>query len=530
MLNFSKYNFFFPQKFQQYKKLLFCGLFLFSFLSWSQNNNPSEPSFPIYEFEVKGNSLLTSLKIEKAVTPFTGEKKTIKDVESARLALEKTYHDDGYMTVLVSIPEQSVDTAVVILQVTEASLDKVVIRGAEYTAPSVIRSKLAELSSDKAPNFNVMQEQLAGLNRSNDLKVTPILKQGQLPGTVDVQLDVEDQSPFHGNIEINNRHSANTTPTRLIVGMRYDNLFQMGHSIGFTIQKSPERKTDLTVYAVNYSLPLPSIGGSLSTYAVRSKSEFLSGDLITDGDTAGFRIMTGLKGTDTYSHNTSVGLDYKNQRAFIANENKGPPQYVPLVVSYSGTFLGNRRSTGMELTLTNGLRGMFTNSEVNFNDRGRGASANFSTLKTSFLHTETLWRWTLLGKLDVRASSGILLSPEQMTLGGTESVRGYLEGERVGDHGHRYGLELQTPSATFGSGLSEWKLKGLLFYEGGAVNIIARGSTPASKSQLSSAGLGLRISSARGLSFDADIGHTLVAGSVTPANDNRYSLRAVWNY
>ena len=517
---------------RQIKALLVASLFLAAMSPWAQA--ASGPFFPIYEYEVKGNSLLPALKIEKVMSPFAGEKKTIQDVELARAALEKAYHEAGYLSVLVTIPEQNVDSAVVALQVVEANVDKITIRGAEYTAPSVIRSKLAELTGTKAPNFNVMQEQLAQLNRSNDLKVTPILKQGAAPGTIDVQLDVEDQSSLHGNVEVNNRHTANATPKRLVAGLRYDNLFQAGHSIGFTMQKSLEELftvSDLSVYSLNYAMPLNSAGRSLSMYAVRSHSLTPRGDLITDGVTLGFRVSSPLKGSDSYSHNTSLGLDYKNQRAVLVlfNQDKGPPKYVPLVAAYSGTYLGKGQTTAIDASLTNGLRGMFTNKELNFIERGNGASANFSVVKLGLTRTDLLMKWAFVSKLDVKGSSGILLSPEKMTLGGADSVRGYYEGEHVGDRAYRGSLEIQTPSASMGQGLSEWRIKGLGFFEGGAI-FEKRLTAPELKHQLSSSGLGLRLSAPRGLNIDADVARTLKAGDVTLAHEKRYAVRAVWNF
>lgn len=514
----------------------FLFLAVFACCCAAQNANPKQPSFPIYEFQVKGNSVLTQLAIEKVVSPFTGEKKTIEDVEAARVALEKTYHDAGFMSVLVTIPEQNVDTAVVELQVVEANVDRLIIKGAEYTAPSVIRSRLTELTGDKPPNFNTMQEQLASLNRGNDMKVTPILKQGRVPGTIDVQLDVEDQSSFHGNLEANNKHAANTTASRVSAGMRYDNLFQMGHSIGLTFQTAPERTDDLMVWVTNYSMPLNTWGANLSFYMVNSKSKMLSGDLLTDGQTLGLKVSRGLTGLDTYSHNMSVGLDYKSQRAFIASKDLGPPQYVPLVINYGATLLGTGRTTGLDLTLTNGLRGMFTNAEVNFNEKGRGASANFTTLKTGLLHTETMKSWTLVAKLNGMLSSGILLSPEQMSLGGADTVRGYYEGERTGDRGYQAGLELQTPAYKWGSGLREWNIRGLGFLEGGWLYSLARPATTSSAAaeafshQLGSVGGGLRVQAPQGFVIDADIARTLTQGDVTPSGDIRLSFRVFWSY
>ena len=496
----------------------------------AQTADASPQRFPIYEYQVKGNSVLTDLAIQRAVSGFTGEQKTIADVEAARLALEKTYHDAGFMTVLVTIPEQNVDAALVELQVIEANVDRLIIKGAEFTAPSVIRSRLTELTGDKPPNFNTMQDQLASLNRSNDLKVTPILKQGRLPGTVDVQLDVDDQSAVHGSFEVNNKHGKDTTSSRISAGLRYDNLFQMGHSLGLTLQTAPERTDDQTVWVANYSRPLNVWGASLSGFLVKSKSKQLSGDLLTDGQTVGIRISRGLTGKDSYSHNLSAGLDYKNQRATIANQNLGPPEYVPLVVNYGATLLGKGRTTGLDLTFTNGLRGVFTNKELNFNERGQGASANFTTLKFGALHTETLSAWTLVGKLNGMLSSGILLSPEQLSMGGADTVRGYLEGERAGDRGYHGGLELQMPVLKLGAGQREWAVRGLAFVEGGRLYTLARTSSDATSHHLASVGLGMRVLTPMGMAIDADLARTLTEGGATPAYYNRLTVRAVWGY
>ena len=68
------------------------------------------PRFDIYQYVVGGNSVLSALAIELAVTPHLGELKTLRDVEAARAALEKAYQKAGYLTVAVSIPEQADDT------------------------------------------------------------------------------------------------------------------------------------------------------------------------------------------------------------------------------------------------------------------------------------------------------------------------------------------------------------------------------------------------------------------------------------
>jgi hemolysin activation/secretion protein len=80
--------------FNKTKILLVLSFFLACASPWV---HAAGPLFPIYEYEVKGNSLLTALKVEKTLSPFAGEKKTIQDVELARAALEKAYHEAGYL-------------------------------------------------------------------------------------------------------------------------------------------------------------------------------------------------------------------------------------------------------------------------------------------------------------------------------------------------------------------------------------------------------------------------------------------------
>ena len=93
---------------------------------------PEVNYFDIYEFQVEGNTKLKNEQIESAVYPHMGEKKSIDDVNKARDALEKTYHQAGYLTVLVDIPEQDVDKKVVRLNVTEGKVGKLRIKDSHY--------------------------------------------------------------------------------------------------------------------------------------------------------------------------------------------------------------------------------------------------------------------------------------------------------------------------------------------------------------------------------------------------------------
>lgn len=498
------------------------------------------PGFSVYQYVVAGNSVLNALSIENAVTPFMGEGKTLVDVEAARASLEKAYHDAGYLTVVVNIPEQAVDSGEVQLQVVEAVVDRLRVAGAEFTLPSGIKAQVPELAEGTIPNFNKLQEQLANVNRRADSRVTPVLRAGKLPGTVEVQLDVDDQLPLHGSIEINNRETPNTTPTRVSASVRYDNLWQAGHSVGLTLQVAPERASDARVAALTYVLPTGRANDVLSIYAVTSRSQFASLanapglGLLGNSDTLGMRYTVPLGSNAEGSQSVAVGGDYKNIKQTLTlldgPDSQSPIAYVPLVASFNGSVLGAERSTALDVTATIGLRGVLGNSDEEFEAKRAGASASFFSIRTALAHTETRERWSLSGKVDLQLVSGPLIPTEQMTVGGAESVRGYLEGERSGDFGVRGSLELRSPQFSLGGASSNWRLGGLVFVDAARLRVMGAVAPQPRNYSLAGTGVGLRATAPRGFSLELDAASALINGDTTQSGDWRVHARALWGY
>lgn len=497
------------------------------------------PRFDIAEYVVDGNSLLADSAIEAALAPFLGESKTLRDVDGARAALEKNYHDAGYLTVLVSIPEQSVDSGEVALHVVEAGIDRLRVKGAEYTLPSAIKARIPELAEGNVPNFNKVQQQLTALNRSADVKITPVLRAGKVPGTVDVQLDAEDQLPVHGSVDYSNRQTPNTTAQRLSANLRYDNLWQRGHSFGLTLQTAPQRPKDARVAVGTYAVPVGDDGNALSLYAVYSRSDFASLanapglGLLGNSDTLGLRYTMPFASTAEFFHSAAIGFDSKRiGQTVVTLGGEGTNakiSYVPLVATYTARTFNERRSSVLELGANVGLRGLLGNTDAEFNAKRDGASATFLALRAGVQHTEQLGRWALSGKLDLQIASGPLVSSEQFVVGGAESVRGYLEGERAADGGARASFELRTPQFSAGAG-GDWRLGGLLFFDVARLNVSQPQFPQPAHEALRGAGFGLRANAPRGVALELDAARALVDGDTTRNGDKRIHARAIWGF
>ena len=488
-----------------------------------------ELQFPIYEFEVRGNSLLGTDAIEASVMPHMGEAQTLKNVEAARAALAQAYQDAGYLTVVVAIPEQNVDSGVLQLEVTEAPVERLRVTGAQYTLPSVVAQRLDQAAEGRVPNFTVLQQQLESVNRSADIKVSPVLKAGKTPGTVEVQLEVEDQLPLHGSAEVANRQSPNTTPTRLSAALRYDNLWQAGHSLGLTLQTSPEQPSETAVLTANYVFPLGSGGDALTTYLVSSRSEFASlagGGSLGASDTLGARYAQQLGTQDGRTQSLNWGADYKHiLQSDVGGLRENTLRYLPLSLGYRSVWLGQPQPMVADANLVLGVRGLMGNTDRQFEAKRAQALSSFAAARAGWQGYAELpgyAKWTMGAKVEGQLASGALLPSEQFVAGGVDSVRGYLEGERSGDQALRASFEISSPDTKLGD-LLGWRIRGLAFLEGAVLQNL---DTAAEVTRLFGLGVGARVSGPRGVSVLVDAAQALTDGAVGGGGTSAGTWRA----
>ena len=495
-----------------------------------------EAVFDIMEYQVEGNSVLSTLAIEEAVYPHLGEKKTIKDVDRARAALEKAYHDAGYLTVFVDIPEQDVKAgAIVQTKVTEGKVGRLKVSGSRYFSLGRIKSRTPELAEGNVPYFPEVEKQVAELARNPDRKVTPVLRPGRSPGKVEVELKVADEFPLHGNLELNNRYSAGTTRSRLAGSLRYDNLWQREHSVSLQFQTAPEKPSESKVFSANYIWPLTG-GDVLALYGVRSDSDTVAvGDVsvIGNGRIFGARYIHPLRGTQGFYHSASFGWDYKAFKETVhllgADSFNTPITYQPLTLAYDATWQSEQRTFQLGTTFNFSVRGL-GNKEQEFSDKRYNAKPDYSYLRLDLKQTEKLAAgWSLFGRVFTQITGSPLISNEQFGAGGADTVRGYLETEVLGDRGALGSLELRTPSLWQGDSGIPGQASLIGFIEGAQVQVLEPLPDQKSRFTLSSGGLGVRWKG-KGFTLNLDWALPLKKTTNTPARDARVHARVVYEF
>ncbi|MHB8621745.1 MAG: ShlB/FhaC/HecB family hemolysin secretion/activation protein [Sulfuricaulis sp.] len=511
----------------------------------------SSPSgFFISEYQVVGNTVLPVTTVEKAVYPYLGENKTIDDVEKARKNLEKAYHDAGYPTVSVEIPEQDVVGGIVRLHVTEGRVGKLEVTGSRYYSLGRIREKLPALNQGSVPSVPTMQQELNSVNRTSaDLQVVPVFHAGATPGTVDVDLRVKDELPLHASLELNNRYSTNTTHLRAIGTVSYDNLWQREQSLSLQYQTSPQNSSEVQVYSGTYVMHSEDGQDSTALYAVHSNTNVAAvGNLsvIGKGDIYGVREIYPLPPGQRYTQSLTLGADYKNfgESVFLqgANQENTPIRYLPFVVLYNGNLSDAQGQTQFDAAFnfsTRQLSEKTIDCAVNgvaqqvsqFECKRFNARADYAYLKLDAQRTQSLpFNATAVTRLAVQYAAQPLIDNEQLAAGGADTVRGYLEAEELGDGGVIGSIELQHPWGWLVrvAYLDDVNLH--LFVDGATLSVQDPLSGQASHFDLLSEGVGLHFSARRYLTGDFDWAWPLKDGTTTRAHRSRGLFRLVYAF
>ena len=408
--------------------------------------------FDIDEFRVEGADSLPQIEVEAAVYPFLGPHRTSDDVEKARAAVEKAYHDKGFQSVGVSIPQQDAQRGFIVLKVAENRVGRLRVKGSRYFDLAKIKDKAPSLQEGALPNFQAVTKDIVTLNQWPDRRVTPALRAGVTPGTVDVDLNVEDTLPLHGSLELNNRQSPSTTPLRAVATVHYDDLWQLGHSLSVSYQVAPLNPKDATVISASYLARTDIDWLSVLVYGLKSNSAVATvggANVVGPGQVIGGRAVMTLPTRGELFQTLSLGPDYKafQQTLSLANSSfSSPVTYVPLVAAYSASFQGDGRLTQFNATVTSGLRGIGSSPDE-FDAKRFKATESFITLRGDVSHTQDLPEgFQLFVKVQGQMADQPLVSSEQLSLGGQDTVRGYLESEVLGDYGVAGTLELRSPN------------------------------------------------------------------------------------
>lgn len=515
--------------------------------------------FAINAIDVTGATSLPAAEIERLIYPYLGPDRTQDDVIAAQKALQDAYTARGYEAVLVDLPiqpEEYFSKGVIRIAVNETPVGRVRVVGSKYHALSDVRGAVPSLREGAPLNLKALGRDLAVANRYPDRAVDPAFRPGQVPGTIDVDLRVDDTLPVHASAELNNDNSPNTRPLRAMGTVRYTNLWDAGHSLSVTGSFAPQATEQSAVVSASYLAPVAGSAWSMLVYGYTSNSNVASlggVNVLGDGTQIGLRAQYRLP-DDTTFQQISFGPDFKafNEQLSLAGAplRPVPIRYVPFVAEYAMSGADETTRFGLTFGVTAGIRAVERVPCIDVNDaqpesaavcalpgggpgvredqfQGRSIDAeeNFVHFNLDADWAHTFGNGMILSlRIAAQLSDSPLVTNEQFSIGGMTNVRGYYVSEAVGDDGFVNSFEVQAPDLASKLGTPWDELRFFGFGDLGYAHVRRASAGQNSSFRLGSFGGGARVRLLDLITGEFLLGVPVADGPTSRAWNPRYNF------
>lgn len=467
--------------------------------SGAQTATPSElagPRLDIQRYAVDEGAPLSEQEMRTLLAPFVGPGKTMRDIEGAAGALERTLRDRGYAFHRIFIPEQKPVDGVIRLGVLQIRVGSVEVTGNTHFSAENIRRSLPGLKEGEIPQVQLLGRDVTASNANPSKQTTVTFKESATPNAVDAAIRVKDVDPvtYFASLSLNepvSQGSSASRTRRISGGFQHANLFDLDHVMTVSYTTDPGYPSDVSLVGVYYQFPIYGTGMNFSaafTHSDVNSGQVLQGPNVFDVSGSGrflsLRLTRALNRVGSLQQTIGVGLDeryFKNSTTF--NGAQIQPNVGSRVLSLQYTVRDEPQwgvvAAGLDFATNVG--GGTSNSSANH--VANGGTKSWKALRYHVEAATLAGDWQISGRLKGQLSDDALISGEQFGLGGATSLRGFADRVTSGDRGHQWNIE------GLGPAIGDFKLRPLVFLEGGRVSVKGGASDT-----LMSIGAGIRMS------------------------------------
>ncbi len=489
---------------------------------------PSGESFFVKEIQVKGYSVLENeiIKLKRSVEQ--KKKITFEDLLELRTQITQLYIKKGYITSGAFIPNnQDLTSGIVQIQIVEGELEGILISGLKRLQSVYVRSRI-ERYTGKPLNKNRLEEALQLLQLDPLIeRVNAELTAGSISGSNILQVKISESSAFHAGVAFANNQSPSIGSEQGTIFVAHDNL------LGFGDKLSAEYgiTEGFNIYDVGYSVPINALDGAISVRYSNSESRIIESqfrelDIRSEAETLSFSIRQPLVRRPNSEFALSLALDLRRSQTFLLND-------IPYSFT-SGSEDGESKVTVIRFSQDwlqrNTTSVLAARSQFSLGIGALDATVNNTGTDGRFFSWLGQFQWVqrlsprilMLAKINAQLTGDSLLSPEKITIGGVETVRGYRQNQLVADNGVIGGVEIRIPLTS-----NVENLQLVPFFDISTVwnNI----GSNLDHQTLASLGLGLQWQPFNGLALRADYGIPLIgasdSGSSLQDNGFNFSVR-----
>lgn len=479
------------------------------------------PSFFVRRIEIEGNTLFDDETLAPLVEIREGLEMTLGVLALYAQEVTSYYNSEGYILARSFIPEQEIKDGLVTLKVVEGSVGAVSVRGTKRLKNDDFVKRLERVKDDEILKEQTLERILLELNDIMGVQVRSVLKPGEFPGTSDLVLEVTESKPYRISFDADNFGSRFTGRNRFGVTATVASLFKLGDQFSVRVVESD---TDQHFVQPTYSIPV----GNYGTTVIGSftYSEFRLGDSVSALEAGGSAVLFDIGVDQVLMRNRTTrisangGLEFRNfkNRQFVpvadttTSDDRLGDFYVGLGGSFSDAYRGN---TYFNVRTQFGFSEGDLNEPLNSRAQGRGNGTVATADVARYQGTNVLNSYFFM-KGEGQIVSDRVLSPDQISIGGFGTVRGYPLAEFSGDNGYVFSLEYVLPvpyKSPIGSGklTLDQVMSFVLFVDHAKVFVLEK--QPGEKDQsISGAGGGIRINVPKAKPNDLSASFSLLYG------------------
>lgn len=458
----------------------------------------SATRFVVSAFVFEGNTLFSAGQLAPIVAGYLGRPITLVEVYAAADLVAEHYVASGYSLVSVNVPPQKIADGSVRLQVSEGRLAKVTTEGNQMYSTEQLVSRLEGVSAGSVYRGTALERSLRELNTLPGLQVRAVVRPGEAYGTSDLVLRATERR-YEGAATVDNYGRDTIGEIRYSISGKINNPFRLADQIQLMALRS---ESGLLTYGYGaYSLPINRQGTRLT--ASYGHAEFEVENSPVDGKNRSGRLNLEhpLIRSAEESLSASIGVS-----TIDANSD------------FSGLPLNDTLVTVLEL----GALYSYSHPQIGLTQVSSQIATNFQKLTRDEINAAQFFGERLFGDqrlrlevdlqqltplaagLQLRGHVNAVYSPDplvdtqQYSLGGPNSVRGFLSSEIRGDRGYFGSVTLQRPMA-----VGALRLTPRMFADAGKVFVVDADPGVSDEESLTSVGIGLDLQYQRlGAKFD----------------------------
>jgi hemolysin activation/secretion protein len=418
----------------------------------------------IKSFSFSGNNHISTDELQGLAKEYENQELSFTKLNEFTSKITKLYRERGYFVARAYLPQQNIlaNDNILEIAIIEGNYGKFHLKNNSLVKDSVVQGMLDYAKRENIVSTRTLEQSMLIINDTPGAIVTQAdVMPGSKVGTSDFIITADATKAYDGYVIVNNTGSRYTGKNRLMVGVNINSPFNIGDKI--TLSGLVSNGIDLKNGRVAYQVPLMS-NGLRSELSYTQTNYSLSEEykaIDAKGNSKTFELKLNYPVLRTRVENLYINLSLLNKdmtdTVGTANDiTKKDSKSLKIGIDYDKSYLALGKNSSSKISLK------YTYGNLNFDDvakeladkNGADTAGNYSKINFDLAHTVGLSKEFILEstlRMQYSLANKNLDGSEDFSIGGSNGVKVYPDGELSAENGYIFSTELKYQLPSFSS-------------------------------------------------------------------------------